>query len=50
MNLEEAWQLNYTGRGIVVSILDDGLEYTHPDLQHNYVSFRHTQQLVHFNH
>ena len=25
-----------TGRGVVVSILDDGLEYTHPDLKRNY--------------
>ena len=38
MNVEGAWELNITGRGAVVSILDDGIEYTHPDLKDNYVS------------
>ena len=28
----------YTGKGVVVSILDDGIEKNHPDLQDNYVS------------
>jgi len=27
-----------TGQGIVVSILDDGIEKDHPDLKKNYVS------------
>jgi len=31
-----AWNANITGNGVVVSILDDGLEYTHPDLKKNY--------------
>lgn len=31
-----AWNSNITGNGVVVSILDDGLEYTHPDLKRNY--------------
>lgn len=30
-NLTEVWD-RYTGRGIVIGIVDDGLEYTHPDL------------------
>lgn len=30
--------MGYTGRGIVITILDDGLEKNHPDLQANYVS------------
>ena len=38
MNVETAWDLGYTGKGIVVSILDDGIDYTHPDLVNNYVS------------
>ena len=35
--MEEAWRLGYTGRGVVVTILDDGIEWDHPDLQANYV-------------
>jgi len=29
-----------TGRGTVVSILDDGIEKDHPDLSKNYVLYR----------
>ncbi|XP_006812431.2 furin-like protease 1, partial [Saccoglossus kowalevskii] len=36
MNVIEAWDLGYTGKNIVVSILDDGLETDHPDLVDNY--------------
>lgn len=32
------WQKGYTGKGVVVSILDDGLEWNHTDIQANYVS------------
>ncbi|CAG9537960.1 unnamed protein product [Cercopithifilaria johnstoni] len=35
-NVREAWDLGYTGRGVVVTILDDGLERTHPDIAPNY--------------
>ena len=38
MNIELAWEQDVIGRGVVVTILDDGLEYTHPDLRDNYVS------------
>ena len=38
MNVKAAWQKGYTGRGVVVSILDDGIEKDHPDLKRNYVS------------
>lgn len=37
MNVEEAWEEGYTGKGTVVTILDDGIEFTHPDLAENYV-------------
>jgi subtilisin family serine protease len=37
LNVTGAWLLGYTGRGQVVTFLDDGLEYDHPDLQENYV-------------
>ena len=36
MSVEGAWRRNITGKGVVVSILDDGIEKDHPDLQANY--------------
>ncbi|XP_058802575.1 furin-like protease 2 isoform X2 [Phymastichus coffea] len=36
MNLGPAWQKGYTGKGVVVSILDDGIQTNHPDLLLNY--------------
>jgi subtilisin family serine protease len=38
MNVQPAWQEGITGVGVVVTILDDGLEKDHPDLFRNYVS------------
>lgn len=39
MNVIPAWREGVTGNGVVVTILDDGLESDHPDLEQNYVSF-----------
>lgn len=36
MNITGAWSQGFSGKGIVVTILDDGLELTHPDLKGNY--------------
>ena len=36
MNVEDAWKQGITGKGVVVSILDDGIEKDHPDLKENY--------------
>ncbi|XP_075157350.1 furin-like protease 2 isoform X2 [Haematobia irritans] len=36
MNIGPAWQKGYTGKGVVVSILDDGIQKNHPDLAQNY--------------
>ncbi|XP_025077514.1 furin-like protease kpc-1 isoform X10 [Pomacea canaliculata] len=36
MNVKQAWQQGYTGKGVVVTILDDGIEKDHPDLKKNY--------------
>ncbi|XP_055338068.1 furin-like protease kpc-1 isoform X2 [Paramacrobiotus metropolitanus] len=36
MNVQKAWQMGYTGKGVVVTILDDGLEKDHPDIAMNY--------------
>lgn len=38
MNIIPAWKDGYTGQGIVISILDDGIEKDHPDLVKNYDS------------
>ncbi|KAI9557493.1 hypothetical protein GHT06_017321 [Daphnia sinensis] len=36
MNVQEAWAEGVTGKGTVVTILDDGLEKDHPDIRRNY--------------
>ncbi|CAH1254315.1 FURIN [Branchiostoma lanceolatum] len=36
MNVIPAWEKGYTGQGVVVTILDDGIERDHPDLEENY--------------
>uniref|UniRef100_A0A6Q2XJB0 P/Homo B domain-containing protein n=1 Tax=Esox lucius TaxID=8010 RepID=A0A6Q2XJB0_ESOLU len=36
LNARGAWSEGYTGRGVVVTILDDGIEKDHPDLATNY--------------
>ncbi|KAM8795027.1 proprotein convertase subtilisin/kexin type 4 [Eudromia elegans] len=36
LNVLAAWGKGYTGSGVVLSILDDGLEKDHPDLAANY--------------
>ncbi|XP_078690622.1 furin-like isoform X4 [Branchiostoma floridae x Branchiostoma belcheri] len=36
MNVIPAWEKGYTGQGVVVTILDDGIERDHPDLERNY--------------
>jgi len=36
MRVMDAWDVGYTGQGITVTILDDGIEYDHPDLRANY--------------
>ena len=38
MNVIEAWKLGFTGYGVVVTILDDGIQHNHPDLKDNYDS------------
>ncbi|CAH8440725.1 unnamed protein product [Dicrocoelium dendriticum] len=36
MNVLEAWSLGYTGKGVVLTIMDDGIDYNHTDLRQNY--------------
>ncbi|XP_022366825.1 proprotein convertase subtilisin/kexin type 6 isoform X2 [Enhydra lutris kenyoni] len=39
MNVQAAWKKGYTGKNVVVTILDDGIERSHPDLAPNYDSY-----------
>ncbi|XP_017340495.1 furin (paired basic amino acid cleaving enzyme) b [Ictalurus punctatus] len=36
LQVKEAWAQGFTGRGVVITILDDGIEKDHPDLIQNY--------------
>ncbi|NWX06233.1 PCSK4 convertase, partial [Caloenas nicobarica] len=36
LNILTAWSKGYTGLGVVLSVLDDGIEKDHPDLAANY--------------
>jgi subtilisin family serine protease len=36
LNVEPAWNLGYIGTGVVIAVVDDGLQYTHPDIAPNY--------------
>ena len=33
-----AWKSGYTGKGIVVGVVDDGVDGSHPELKDNYVT------------
>ncbi|MEQ2232986.1 Neuroendocrine convertase 2 [Ilyodon furcidens] len=37
LNVAEAWELGYTGKGVTIAIMDDGIDYLHPDLASNYI-------------
>jgi proprotein convertase subtilisin/kexin type 2 len=36
LNVEEAWAIGFTGKNITTAIMDDGVDYTHPDLMNNF--------------
>ena len=46
LNVVEAWAQGYTGKGVTVAIMDDGLDYLHPDLAPNYVSMMEQSRLT----
>ncbi len=38
LNVAAAWAQGVTGKNITTAIMDDGVDYMHPDLINNYVS------------
>lgn len=38
LNVLPVYALGYNGKGVRVSVLDDGIEHNHTDLRLNYVS------------
>nr|AYH52218.1 putative prohormone processing protease [Homarus americanus] len=36
LNVEAAWAQGFTGRNVTTAIMDDGIDYMHPDLRNNY--------------
>lgn len=36
-NITSVWKAGYTGKGILVAVVDDGVDGSHPDLRKNYV-------------
>ncbi|MEO1147256.1 MAG: S8 family serine peptidase [Cyanobacteria bacterium J06638_22] len=36
INVALAWAQNITGQGVVIGVVDDGIDYRHPDLSPNY--------------
>ena len=47
MSVMETWSDGYTGKGVTIAIVDDGVEYTHPDLQANFVSNQQNRATFH---
>jgi proprotein convertase subtilisin/kexin type 2 len=39
LNVEAAWALGITGKNVTTAIMDDGVDYMHPDLFDHFVSF-----------
>ena len=39
MNVTGLWDLGFTGKGVISALVDDGLDYEHPDLAPNFVGF-----------
>lgn len=40
LNVLSAWAQGFTGKNVTTAIMDDGVDYMHPDLRENYVSWQ----------
>lgn len=36
MSVVPVWKKGITGKNVVVTVVDDGIDYNHPDLKRNY--------------
>ena len=48
-NIITAWEASYTGKGILVAVVDDGVDGSHPELTKNYVMPSFCFSLFFFN-
>ena len=48
LNIKIAWDQGYTGKGVTVTVLDDGIDHSHPDLKKNYVRTAPQIYFIHF--
>ena len=37
-NVQSVWNMGFTGKGVVVAVVDEGIEKNHPELKQNFVS------------
>lgn len=47
MNVIPAWLAGYSGKGVLITIIDDGLDHKHPELSDRYVRKAHLLLILH---
>lgn len=38
LNVLDVWKMGITGKGVVIALIDDGVDFSHPDLSGKFVS------------